>query len=230
MKLERLLRNWGQWGRREVRAQVLLGSVQVNLEQVAEPSLLIGPFDRVEWKGQVVQCRQRRALMMHKPRGIVSATQDAEHQTVIDLVAEDWASELHLAGRLDRFTSGLLILTNDSDLSERLTLPSEKLGKRYRVGCDGVISSEIIEAFASGIWFAKEGVTTQPAQVERIADRECLLTIYEGKHHQVKRMFARFGVKVIRLHREAIGPLSLDPGLSPGQWRELVEDESLAFK
>ena len=130
-----------------------------------------------------------------------------------------------MAGRLDRFTSGLMVLTNDSALSERLTLPGAKLGKRYRVTCDAVISEDMINAFESGMWFAKEGSRTQPAKVALLRENLCQLTIFEGKHHQVKRMFARFGVKVTALHREAMGPLELDESLSEGEWRALTEVE-----
>ena len=225
MKLERLLKSWGQWGRKEARDQLARNLVQVNGAVVTEGAVLVGPFDRVEWKDSVVQDREARYVMLHKPLGVVSATTDPEHGTVVDLVAEEWAGELHLAGRLDRFTSGLMVLTNDSRFSEALTEPQEKLGKRYRVLCDRPIGKEAVSAFEEGIWFAKEKITTQPAQVELLSSQECLLTIYEGKHHQVKRMFAGFGLKVMALHREAMGSLELDEALEPGQWRALGEKE-----
>lgn len=192
---------------------------------VSDASVLVGNFDRVEWKETVVQKRVARSVMLHKPLGVVSATVDSEHRTVIDLIEEEWAGELHLAGRLDRFTTGLMVLTNDSVLSEALTEPSRKLGKRYRVSCDGAIGEDVVLAFKEGVWFAKEKMTTQPAQMEFLTEKECLLTIYEGKHHQVKRMFAGFGLKVIRLHREAMGPLVLDASLQEEQWRFLDEQE-----
>ena len=230
MKLEKLLRGWGEKGRKEVREQLRQGLVSVNGELEFEAAALIGPFDSVWCDGQCVQSRKRRAVMLHKPLGVVSATRDEEHETVVDLLQEDWAEELHLAGRLDRFTSGLMILTNESALSERLTLPGEKLGKRYRVKCAQAFSHEVIEACRAGLWFEKEQIQTQPAQFESIASDECLLTIYEGKHHQVKRMFARFGIKVLALHREAMGPLELDPLLAPGQWRLLTEEERVLIE
>lgn len=226
--MERLLRGWGQWGRRDVREKLSQGRVRVAGCVVFDASLLVGPFDKVECDGKVVQDRKARNLMLNKPLGVVSATTDELHLTVIDLIAGDgegWADSLHLAGRLDRFTSGLMILTNDSSLSEALTAPERKQGKRYRVTCDQAISLEIVSSFEKGMWFAKENITTQPAQVVLLSERECLLTIYEGKHHQVKRMFAQFEVKVVALHREAMGAIELDAGLLPGQWRELREDE-----
>lgn len=224
------MRKWGQWGRRETRLQLQSGLVRVNGSLVDDFALQVGPFDLVEWKNEVVQCRVSRSVMLYKPCGVVSATTDAEHETVIDLVDEDWAAELHLAGRLDRFTSGLVVLTNDSRLSEGLTEPSRKVGKRYRVGCNAEIREEMVATFLEGMWLAKEKQTTQPARVTVLSEKECLLTIYEGKHHQVKRMFAHFGVKVISLHREAIGPLELDPLLRAGEWRLLTESELQALK
>ena len=208
-----------------MREELAQNRVWVNGRLVSEHALLVGPFDEVVCGGQVVQRREQRCLMLHKPLGVVSATQDLEHPTVVGLIEEEWAAELHLAGRLDRFTSGLMVLTNDSSLSERLTLPAEKLGKRYRVVCDQSISSEIVTAFEAGMWFAKEEVQLQPARVSLLSEKECLLTIFEGKHHQVKRMFARFGLKVTDLHREAMGPLELDPSLGVGCWRFLTDAE-----
>ncbi|MFC0019898.1 pseudouridine synthase [Roseibacillus persicicus] len=225
VRLDRMVGKWGQWGRREVRERLSRGMVRVNGVVCPEGAFQVGPFDRVECGSEVLQARVARSLMLHKPLGVVSATSDLEHRTVVDLIGEPWATELHLAGRLDRFTSGLLILSNDSSLTEALTEPGRKLGKRYRVTCDGDVTPEIVVAFEKGIWFAKEQVATQPAQVELLSGRQCLLTIYEGKHHQVKRMFARFDVKVTALHRETMGPLSLDPALQPGEWRMLTADE-----
>ncbi len=225
MKLERLLRKWGHWGRRKVREEIRQEKVSVNGRVVRESTVLVGPFDEVSYGQKVVQQRIPRHLMLHKPEGVVSATKDLEHETVVDLVAESWSSELHLAGRLDRFTSGLMVLTNDSFFSERLTSPESRLGKRYRVRCDLPISVEAKESFEKGMWFDKEGVQIQPAQVKLLSERECLLTIFEGKHHQVKRMFARFGIQVVALHREAMGWLELDESLEPGKWRLLSEEE-----
>ncbi|MGC6427803.1 MAG: pseudouridine synthase [Akkermansiaceae bacterium] len=220
MRLGRLIGKWSGWGKRSVRECFDAGRVRVGGEVVEDRGLLVGKFDRVEVDGEIVQARMARSLILNKPAGVVSATTDPEHETVIDLIEEAWAGELHLAGRLDRFTTGLMILTNDSRLSETLTQPGRKIGKRYLVGTDGEITREMIEAFEVGMWFAKEKATTAPAIVEKLGDRSCRLTIYEGKHHQVKRMFARFGVKVTELHREAVGPYELGK-LKLGEWRKL---------
>lgn len=206
-------------GSREVREVLASGKVVVAGEVVREGNYQVGAFDRVEVGGKVVQARVRRRVKLHKPLGVVSATVDAEHGTVIDLIEEPWAGELHLAGRLDRFTSGLVVLTNDSGYSEGLTLPGKGVGKRYVVEVDGKITGEMVAGFEEGIWFEKEGVRTESAVVELLGEKRCRLTIFEGKHHQVKRMFARFGVKVTGLHREAIGEVELGD-LKIGEWEE----------
>ncbi len=220
MRLDRLVGKWAGSGKRRTRELFEEGRVFLNGEVAEEGGFSVGKFDRVEVDGEVVQARRPRYVIMHKPLGVVSATIDEEHGTVIDLVDREWAAELHLAGRLDRFTSGLMILTNDSRYSESLTEPDRKVGKRYLVTLDQDIGDEVIEAFEAGMWFAKEKVTTAPARVELLSSRQCRLTIYEGKHHQVKRMFARFEMKVVGLHREAIGELELPDDLAVGEWRE----------
>ncbi|MCX8240164.1 MAG: pseudouridine synthase [Akkermansiaceae bacterium] len=222
MRLDRFVGKWAGTGKRRTREIFEAGRVRLNGDVPDEPGTEVGKFDRVEVDDEILQALTPRYVMMHKPLGIVSATVDEEHQTVIDLIKEDWAGELHLAGRLDRHTSGLVVLTNNSVFSESLTEPSEKVGKVYLVEVDGPITEEVISAFEEGMWFAKEQVTTAPAQVELLADSECRLTIYEGKHHQVKRMFSRFGLKVTRLHREAIGKLQLPGDLMPGEWMKFL--------
>ncbi len=203
-----------------MRECVEAGEVTVNGKIVDQAALLIGKFDRVEVAGEVVQANTRRLIILNKPVGVVSATKDEEHPTVIGLINLPWASELHLAGRLDRYTSGLMILTNDGEFSESLTEPSRKVGKRYLVLVDGAIRAEVVTAFEEGMWFAKEQIQTAPAIVELLGISQCRLTIFEGKHHQVKRMFARFDLKVVQLHREAIGDIELPDDLQPGEWRE----------
>jgi len=221
MRLDRLIGKWGGWGKRRVRERFEAGEVRVNGERVEVTTCLVGKFDQVEVSGKVVQSEIRRVIMLNKPLGVVSATKDFKHPTVIDLIDRPWASSLHLAGRLDRYTTGLMILTNDGEFSESLTEPEQMVGKRYLVEVDGVIGPNVVMAFKKGLWFAKEGITTAPAVVELLEEKQCRLTIFEGKHHQVKRMFARFELRVISLHREAIGNLELPNDLSLGAWREL---------
>jgi 16S rRNA pseudouridine516 synthase len=223
MRLDRLIRKDARLSSREARDRLAAGEVFVNGEPERDGSRRLAPFDHVMLGNTALRASVARYVLLHKPAGYVSATTDREHPTVIDLIAEPWASELHLAGRLDRFTTGLVILTNDSRFSEALTVPKNHVAKRYRVETESPITEEAVSAFRCGMEFAKEQITTHPAIVDRIHPHAGLLTIYEGKHHQVKRMFARFGIKVTKLHREVIGPFELD--VPEGSYRELSPAE-----
>lgn len=228
MRLDRLLGKHYQLGKRSVRALLNSGNVLVNQSPVLG-NRLIGRFDHLQVRDEVLQDRVRRAILLHKPSGVVSATTDAQHQTVLDLIDEPWAHELHLAGRLDRFTTGLVILTNDSSLSEALTHPDQKVGKRYLVNVHSPIPETVLAAFRRGIPLAKEKVITAPAQVTLESPTCCRLTIYEGKHHQIKRMFALFDLRVTALHRDQIGPIYLPADLHPGSWMPLSRSHLLPF-
>ena len=165
--------------------------------------------------------------MLYKPAGYVSCTVGQGQPTVMELVGDGFGEEeLHIAGRLDRGTTGLLLLTNDGAWSRRLTLPGREFGKVYLVETAEAISPETAEQFRSGIYFRYEkDITTAPAELELLAERQARLTIYEGKYHQVKRMFHSAGNRVISLHRERVGQIVLDPELGEGAWRELREGE-----
>jgi 16S rRNA pseudouridine516 synthase len=224
-KLGRLIRRSAQAGKREVRSLIDAGKIEVNGITATEASLLIGYFDRVALDGQIIQANTPRYIALHKPAGVVSATTDPEHKTVIDLIDEPWRDELHLAGRLDRFTTGLVILTNDSTFSESLTEPGRKVPKGYHVETEQAITPTAIDAIRAGMRFDKEDITTHPAELELTGDRACDLTIYEGKHHQIKRMFARFDLKVTELHRYRVGNILLHEATPLGYYREIAEAE-----
>jgi len=155
----------------------------------------------------------------------VSATADPQHPTVLDLLDEPDKHELHIAGRLDFNTTGLLLITNDGQWSRRLTQPQTKLPKVYYVETEQDIGPEYAATFAAGLYFAFEDLTTQPAELELLGPRTARLSIIEGRYHQVKRMFGYFDNKVTRLHRERMGPLALDSTLAPGRYRALTDAE-----
>jgi 16S rRNA pseudouridine516 synthase len=181
--------------------------------------------------GQVLQLgKAARYVMLHKPIGCVSATLDPEHLTVLDLLAEAERPGLHIAGRLDLNTSGLLLLTNDGRWSRQLTQPQSKKPKVYQVQTEQPIGSQYAEAFARGLYFAYENLTTQPAELELLDAHNARLTLYEGRYHQVKRMFGHFNNRVLGLHRESVAGLLLDPALAAGQYRPLsrLEIEQIA--
>ena len=205
-------------GKRHAKAVLGRGEVFLNHSVVTDGYLVIRRFDHLTVAGKILQSEVARYLLLHKPAGILSATSDPTHRTVIDLIREPWASELHLAGRLDRATTGLIILTNDSAFSESLTRPGNRVPKTYLVETDLTITAEAVEAFRSGMSFAKEKIRTQPAVFLPLSKTSCRLTIHEGKHHQIKRMFLRFGIRVKNLHRESIGAHVLPEDLALGDY------------
>ncbi len=191
----------------------------------------IDRFMRVELDGQVLQQTERAIyLMLHKPVGYLSATSDAQHPTVLDLIDDPDKATLHLAGRLDRNTSGLVLLTNDGRWSKRITEATEKIPKVYLVETLDTIPAEAIAAFAQGFYFHTEGITTLPAELKIIGERQARLTLYEGRYHQIKRMFHRLNNRVTKLHRESIGGITLPDDLEPGQWRMLSDAEKLSCR
>ena len=208
----------GLW-KRHAKAVLGRGEVCLNQTAITDGSQELGKFDQLTVSGEILQSHVPRYLLIHKPAGILSATSDPTHRTVIDLIREPWARDLHLAGRLDRSTTGLVILTNDSVFSESLMRPGHRIPKTYLVETDLPITAEAIEKFRSGMFFAKEKISTHEAIVIPLSETSCRLTIYEGKHHQIKRMFIRFGIRVTKLHRESIGPYVLPEDLAPGHYR-----------
>lgn len=226
MRLDRFLGKCTELSRQHIRPLLLAGRVRVDGQCVRDHLHAVSEFSRIELDDQLLQAGQaRRYLMLNKPAGVVSATSDPQHRTVLDLLPEAERSGLHIAGRLDGNTTGLLLLTNDGLWSRQLTLPGSKLPKVYRVTTGNPISTDYIEAFAAGMYFAFEDLTTLPAQLQILSSHQARLTLHEGRYHQVKRMFGRFRNPVLALHRESIGHIQLDPALAAGQYRALRADE-----
>lgn len=226
MRLDRLLGKLPELNRRQGRLLLLAGRVRLNGEPCTDPLREVRIFDRVELDDRLLQAgKAARYFMLHKPAGCVSATRDPQHPTVLDLLDEPDKHDLHLAGRLDFNTSGLLLITNDGLWSRRLTQPSSELAKIYRVETEQPIGADYAQAFTRGLYFRFEDLTTRPAHLELLGPRTARLSIHEGRYHQVKRMFGHFDNKVLQLHREAMGPLRLDPALAPGQYRALSAAE-----
>ena len=222
MRLDRFLSNLPRFNRQQVRLALASGRVKVDGRTASDPHWEVREFSRVEFDDLLVQAgKPARYFMLHKPKGYVSATSDAQHPTVLDLLNEPDSHELHIAGRLDFNTTGLMLITNDGQWSRRLTQPQTRQPKVYYVETEQLIDERYAARFAQGFYFPFENITTQPAQLTVLGPRSARLTIYEGRYHQVKRMFGHFDNKVLELHRESMGPLSLDPELEPGSYREL---------
>ena len=163
--------------------------------------------------------------MLHKPIGIVCATKDSKHTTVIELLDRADKADFHIVGRLDLNTSGLVLLTNDGLWSRQLTSPNSDVEKCYHVTLQQPLTEAYSPAFAQGMYFAYEDITTRPATIKILSEFEAEVRLVEGKYHQIKRMFGRFQNKVVKLHRFAIGQIVLDPTLMPGQSRLLTKAE-----
>lgn len=226
MKLSRIISNQNGTSRQRANALIAAGRVKVNGQVCREPQQEVDRFASVTVDGAVIRhAAPARYLMLNKPAGYLSATVDDTHPTVLDLFAPELRAGLHIGGRLDRASTGLLIVTNDGNWSRRLTEPRIKIPKVYRVTTGAAITAEAHRRFAEGIWFEYEQLRTSPAHIEQLAECQARVTIYEGRYHQVKRMFHAVGNRVTSLHRESMGGIRLDPGLQPGQYRELTAAE-----
>ncbi|VVP79742.1 pseudouridine synthase [Pseudomonas fluorescens] len=230
MRVDRFLSNLPRYNRQQVRLLLVEKRVRIDGKVVSDPHSEVLEFSRVEVDDEVLQVgKAARYFMLHKPPGCVSATRDPQHPTVLDLIDEPDKDDLHIAGRLDFNTTGLMLITNDGAWSRRLTQPQTKLPKVYYVETEQEIGAQYASTFAKGIYFAFEDLTTQPAQLELLGPRSARLSIVEGRYHQVKRMFGFFNNKVLRLHRESMGLLHLDNALKPGEYRALRTEEIHLF-
>jgi len=226
MRVDRFLSNLPRFNRQQVRLLLVEKRVRIDGKVALDPHSDVREFSRVEVDDEVLQVgKPLRHFMLHKPAGCVSATRDPQHPTVLDLIHEPDNYDLHIAGRLDFNTTGLMLITNDGSWSRRLTQPQTKLPKVYYVETEQVIGPEYALTFKEGLYFAFEDLTTQPAELELLGPKSARLSIVEGRYHQVKRMFGHFDNKVLRLHRERMGPLVLDTTLKPGEYRPLSVDE-----
>ncbi len=230
MRIDRFISNLARFNRQDARQLIAGGRLRIDGRVVRDGRDEVRVFSRVELDDELLQAgKPARYYMLHKPVGYLSSTVPSQHPTALELLPMDERQDLHLAGRLDLNTSGLLLITNDGRWSRRLSLPGSRLDKVYRVQTEQPIGSEYIEAFARGLHFAYEDLVTLPAQLEILAPREARLTLHEGRYHQVKRMFGHFRNKVVGLHRERIGCLDLGD-LSCGAWRPLSVHEVLQLQ
>lgn len=226
-RLDKLLAATGRWSRREVKGLVKAGRVLVDGVPAAAPEQKLDPDrSRVLVDGEEAVFREFTYVMLNKPAGVLSATEDARQETVLDLLPPELRRRgLFPVGRLDKDSEGLLLLTNDGDLAHRLLSPKYHVDKVYYIRTDAPLTEEDRAAFAGGVLLA-DGTECLPAGLELLGDgREALVTLHEGKFHQIKRMIASRGAAVCRLKRLSMGTLVLDEGLCPGGFRLLTEEE-----
>jgi len=230
MRIDKFIGNNTDLSRTQIHVAFKKGCVTCNGELVSKTNSSMNPDDVIKLNGEIVQSIQLRYLMLHKPTGFVCANTDSEHPTVLDLLDLPRKETLQIAGRLDIDTTGLVLLTDDGQWNHLVTAPKRACTKRYLVTTADPISSDTASVFAAGVLLHSETKPTLPATLTLIDSHTATLEIQEGKYHQVKRMFAAVGNKVIALHREKIGIIELDAQLKPNEYRTLTPTEIASFR
>lgn len=229
-RLDKLLAGTGKWSRREVKALVRQGLVRVDGRLAASAEDKLDPAAAIiTVAGETISLCRFTYVMLHKPASVLTATEDRKQPTVLDLLPPE-LRRIGLApvGRLDKDTEGLLLLTNDGELAHRLLSPKYHVEKRYFARVDGELSATDAEAFARGMTLG-DGLECLPAGLELLPGHACIVTLREGKFHQVKRMLAARGAPVLYLKRLSMGPLTLDDSLAAGAYRLLRAEEISAL-
>ena len=226
-RLDKFLSAQTTLSRRDATAVIRRGRVTVNGVVQRDPSSKLDPdTTTVLLDGQAVTYRRYIYIMMNKPAGILCVSRDPHAQTVVDLLPEEWrARDLFPAGRLDKDTTGMVLLTDDGDYAHRMLAPKKHVPKRYLVTLYQPVDEATCQAFANGMTL-ENGDECKPASCVPLDDNQALVTLHEGKYHQIKRMFAACGNHVEALHRLSMGGLSLDESLASGESRLLDEQEA----
>jgi 16S rRNA pseudouridine516 synthase len=226
MRLDKFICQSTNLTRTLAKREIARSNVKVDGEVVRKADHKVTADMDVWFSGKSLSQRPPRYIMMHKPLDVICSTVDEEHPSVMNLIEADKREELHIAGRLDVDTTGLVLISDDGKWSHRVTSPKRACNKRYRVQLAEAIAPTAVADFEAGIQLRSEDKPCLPAKLEILSDKEVLLTIQEGKYHQVKRMFASQGNSVVGLHREQIGEIVLDPTLELGEWRYLTDAEA----
>mgnify|MGYP000984995748 CR=1 FL=1 len=231
MRLDKLLSHLNCGSRKEVQALIRAGRVSVDGTVQKDPAFKVD-LDRSQTAvdGTVQRYRAQRYYMLNKPMGVITASRDERHDTVLELFPAELRRGLFAVGRLDKDTEGLLLLTNDGPLAHRLLAPRNHVDKTYFVRVDGELDGADAAAFAAGMML-EDGLVCLPAGLEVLEQPDtALVTLHEGKYHQIKRMLAARGKPVVYLKRLTMGPLMLDPVLERGEWRPLSAEEVAALR
>ncbi len=232
MRLDKFICKSTELTRNEAKKLLKLGEVKVNGEVAKNPAMQVHENNTITVDGRPLKARTSRYFMLHKVPDTICSNVDEVYPSVLHFIEVDKAFDLHIAGRLDADTTGLVLITDDGRWSHNVISPKKHCQKVYRVWLRDEIDHEklpeLVELFKTGIQLQGEASLTRPAVLVHVEDNEVLLTITEGKYHQVKRMFAAVGNKVIALHREQIGNIKL-ADLAAGDWRDLTAEEISEF-
>lgn len=233
MRLDKYLADMGTGTRSEIKKMAKAGRIKLNDVIEKNTDVKIDTLkDRISVDGNDVVYAEYEYYMLNKPMGVLSATRDKKTPTVLDLIETKKRSDMFPVGRLDKDTEGLLLITNDGQLAHELLSPKKHVSKMYYAKIEGVVTQEHVELFSQGI-VLEDGTKTMPADLKILSSGEeslIELTIYEGKFHQVKRMFEAVQTKVTYLKRLTMGPLVLDDALHPGEYREITSQELAQLK
>lgn len=226
IRLDKFVSDCGVATRREIKQMVKAGRISVNGEVAKTPDIKLDPETSVvTLDGNILKYEKFHYYMLNKPAGVLSATDDGKQKTVIDLLSSEMQKMgLFPVGRLDKDTTGLLIITDDGDFAHRVISPKSEIVKVYNACTESPVNDADVRAFKDGITLA-DGTKCLPAELRLLDDGSCLVMVMEGKYHQVKRMLASRGKPVTALKRLKIGELELDESLKPGEFRALSQNE-----
>lgn len=225
MRLDKYICQATRLTRSQAKKAIMHGRITSSDKTLHNTAYKIAENEAISLDGKLLNVRTTRYIMLNKPKDYICSTVDEQLPSIINLIKVEKPEQLCIAGRLDADTTGLALITDDGQWSHKITSPRRKCAKRYRVELADPIQASAVEQFKAGIELKSENHPCLPAELELISDNEVLLTISEGKYHQVKRMFAAIGNHVTALHREQIGQITLDSNLASGEWRYLTEQE-----
>lgn len=230
MRVDKMIGNSNLDTRKNIKKNAKKGGLVINGQIVKDSSTQVDPkIDQVFYMGEFVDYFENIYIMMNKPAGVLSSTDDKE-RTVIDLLDEFYQGlNLSIAGRLDKDTRGLILLSTDGKFIHKVTSPNSNIEKTYLVETRDKIDKSLIEEFKKGVYIKEDNYTARPAKIEILEDKKALVKVTEGKFHLVKRLFSNLSNEVISLKRIAIGNLKLDPMLKEGEYIELSEEDLSLF-
>lgn len=225
-RLDKIISSQFNISRSEARSSIRKGQVCVDGSAVKDFGILINPqVQSVSLNGQALEFKEHIYVMLNKPKGVLSASSDKSRKTVVDLLPPELSRNgLFPVGRLDKDTTGLIIITDDGDFAHNVISPKKEVNKTYIATLDGEVTDDMCERFAEGITLA-DGTKCRKAKLQPLSERQAKITIYEGKYHQIKRMFGTVGLGVNELHRISVGRLNLPEDLECGKCVELNNNQ-----
>lgn len=229
-RLDKIIANQFNVSRKDARIGIKQGKARVNGKVTKSFSEIVDTDSKITFMGQAMDYKEHIYILMNKPKGVLSASNDKNRKTVVDLVPSEWRRQgLFPVGRLDKDTTGLLIITDDGDFAHKAIAPSKNIYKTYEVTLDGKVTEEMVEIFANGVTLV-DGTICKKAILKPLCENKAEIKISEGKYHQIKRMFGTVGLGVNELKRTALGNLQLPKELEIGECRLLGDNEiSLIF-